>query len=73
MWLPRTCNRGPDLCGLGALVHRVHDCFLVAIASGQAPGAEVPVPFLFVRALKVPVVHGHTQVLALLLWEGPVR
>eukprot|EP00964_Phaeocystis_antarctica_P098982 scaffold64901_cov34-Phaeocystis_antarctica.AAC.1 len=71
--LPQTCNRGPDLGGLGAFVHRVHDCFLVAISSGQAPGAEGLVSFPLDRALKVPVVHGHTQVMALLLREGPVR
>eukprot|EP00964_Phaeocystis_antarctica_P000888 scaffold502_cov63-Phaeocystis_antarctica.AAC.3 len=33
------CNRGPDLGGLGAFVHRVHDCFLVTSSPGEAPGA----------------------------------
>ena len=56
-----------------AFVHRVHAGFLVAIALGLGtPSAEGVVPSPFGRALEMAVVHGHTQVMALLLWEGPV-
>ena len=56
-----------------------HSCTAcTTVSSWRSPLArhlaqEGLIPLLLVRALKVPVVHGHTQVMALLLREGPVR
>ena len=46
---------------------------VAAIAAGYASGAEGLVSCALDRALKVSVVHGDTEVVALLLREGPVR
>ena len=51
----------------------LHDSFLVTSSPGEAPGAEGLVSFPLDGAFEVPVVHGHAQVVALLLWEGLVR
>eukprot|EP00964_Phaeocystis_antarctica_P025073 scaffold14060_cov61-Phaeocystis_antarctica.AAC.2 len=57
--LPGACYPGPDFGGLRAFVYRVHDCFFVAGALGEAPGAQGLVPLPLDGALEVSVVHGH--------------